>query len=757
MMSSKIPLILLLSVMWTAPGMSHSEAAENILQNPGFEVEDQAGWPTGWWTWSERTHFSLDNNIARYGSKSLRMTVQDPKTYDVLIAQTVPVIPGKSYNISAWIRTENVTGPGAQIFIEWNHRDGYWLGGEWNAQTITGTQEAWQFSGVTGVQIPEEAATSANVYLRLIQGSTGVAWFDDVVVEKQVQPLMRSFVLQPNYRGKVLPGSPSPEIELEITLNPEDHNLTLGQLEIVASLKNKATGDVVVNQNLMALSNTFEVSLDIPSDTPPGDYDLDIGVYKAGEQLAVDTHPIKKLTQEDLSGLTSYIDRHNRFILNGEPFFPIGLYVVQSLSDTSQLDEIANSPFDTLMNYNINGGTDSEIANYLDQLQLRNLKLIFSLKEYIGHGQQDIDTITHKVTTFKNRPAVIGWYMNDEHGLEYLPELEARYRKVGEEDENHPVWSVNWRKYVLIGEAHTTDILGVDPYPIPGAITLVSEMADWAEEAGRGYRPLWLVPQIFDWSDYGREGRPPTREEVRAMTYLAINHGAKGLIYYSYFNIRDDADYETRWEQVKEVTGELDYLKTVFLSTQETNENDITCNNQSIDFRLMREGGTYYLFAVNTNSETIGGVSFQNGLADKPAVVDVLFEADRQIAVNNGSFADDFGPYEVHVYQWKESSLPAIERIRPISREPGEVIRIIGDKFGDTQGDSTVHIGGRTLNSSSPRIKLWSDAKIRIRIPKYNCRWFKGQDFRRVKVWVTVGGVNTNKKNLKVMKPATCQ
>ena len=73
------------------------------------------------------------------------------------------------------------------------------------------------------------------------------------------------------------------------------------------------------------------------------------------------------------AGLTSYIDSHNRFILNGEPFFPLGLFVVQSLTDTSQLDEIANSPFDTLMNYNINNGTGVEIACYLNQLQARNL------------------------------------------------------------------------------------------------------------------------------------------------------------------------------------------------------------------------------------------------------------------------------------------------------------------------------------------------------------------------------------------------
>jgi hypothetical protein len=357
--------------------------------------------------------------------------------------------------------------------------------------------------------------------------------------------------------------------------------------------------------------------------------------------------------------LTSYIDEHNRFILNGEPFFPLGLFVVQSLTDTSQLNEIAKSPFDTLMNYNINNGTKGQISNYLNQLQVRNLKLIFSLKEYIGHGLGDINTITRKVNTFKDHPAIISWYMNDERGPEYLRELDARYQKVRELDDNNPVWSVHWNTDWLIQEAHTTDIVGVDPYPIDNnPITLVSKMADAANKAGK---PLWLVPQIFSWRDYPGDfrapsGRPPTREEMRAMTYLAVNHGAKGLIYYSYFNILDDRNYQKRWKEIKEIASEVDHLRPVLLSIDQTNNNDIVCNNRNIDLKLMREGDIYYLFAVNTRKKAITGVSFGNKQVNKPLIIRVLFENDRQIALNNGNFTDDFGPYEVHVYHWVESS-----------------------------------------------------------------------------------------------------
>jgi hypothetical protein len=147
---------------------------------------------------------------------------------------------------------------------------------------------------------------------------------------------------------------------------------------------------------------------------------------------------------------------------------------------------------------------------------------------------------------------------------------------------------------------------------------------------------------------------------MRAMTYLAVNHGAKGLICYSYFDVLANDDDETRWEESKAIASEIDQLRPVLLSTHQTNDNDIVCNNGNIDFKLMREGdltteggNTYYLMAVNTQNATITGVSFWVNLALKPEKVEVLFEGDRQLALANGSFTDNFGPYEVHVYRWQ--------------------------------------------------------------------------------------------------------
>jgi hypothetical protein len=104
---------------------------------------------------------------------------------------------------------------------------------------------------------------------------------------------------------------------------------------------------------------------------------------------------------------------------------------------------------------------------------------------------------------------------------------------------------------------------------------------------------------------------------------------------------------------------------------------------------------------------------------------------------------------------YDQPGVPVINKILGI-KKPGLIIGIIGTNFGSSQGNSIVHIGPGTFNSSSPRIKLWSDTKVRIRLPNYQCAWFKGQGYRYINVWVTVNGVNSNKRRIKVLKPDTC-
>jgi hypothetical protein len=89
---------------------------------------------------------------------------------------------------------------------------------------------------------------------------------------------------------------------------------------------------------------------------------------------------------------------------------------------------------------------------------------------------------------------------------------------------------------------------------------------------------------------------------------------------------------------------------------------------------------------------------------------------------------------------------PVISRIKNRTCMPGDIITIIGSGFGDTQGDSLIHIGNKIdYDSSSPLIKLWSDTKIRLKI-KRPTRWFERKNGQKVRMWLAVDGVESNKK-----------
>jgi len=103
-----------------------------------------------------------------------------------------------------------------------------------------------------------------------------------------------------------------------------------------------------------------------------------------------------------------------------------------------------------------------------------------------------------------------------------------------------------------------------------------------------------------------------------------------------------------------------------------------------------------------------------------------------------------------------DKPVPIIYELQPISSYPAGIISVFGNNFGDTQGASTLHIANMTFDSGNPRIKFWSDTEIQIKSPNRTCEWFMGKNFRYVSVWLTVNGIDSNIKQLKVLKPNSC-
>ncbi|NMA47752.1 MAG: hypothetical protein GX945_14450 [Lentisphaerae bacterium] len=144
------------------------------LANTGFE--------DGKDNWSFGKTGSLDRDKVRSGEQAACLTVNDPMTDEVYITRKVPVIGGRVYDASCFVKTEDVlskpgrmSSVGAGLIVEWADKNGKWLDSGLYACGIFGTKD-WQLKECKGLRAPLDAGF-ATIFLTL--RGAGKAWFDD--------------------------------------------------------------------------------------------------------------------------------------------------------------------------------------------------------------------------------------------------------------------------------------------------------------------------------------------------------------------------------------------------------------------------------------------------------------------------------------------------------------------------------------------------------------------------------------------------
>jgi hypothetical protein len=314
------------------------------------------------------------------------------------------------------------------------------------------------------------------------------------------------------------------------------------------------------------------------------------------------------------------------------------------------------------------------MLHYLDQIQEHGLKLVYCMNDVYPtatyfdkkkwEGVEGNDAISAAVVAaYKNSPAILAWYLNDELPHKLVPQLEDYYQRTATADPSRPCFIVLCNKSELQYFPTTTDILGVDPYPIPkDPITRVSSFVDKASAAVAGHKPVWLVPQAFGWYQYNskntdrghtpteaelKDGRAPTFEEERCMTYLGLVHGAKGLIYYCYYDMRLLPQYAEMWGWMKKIAGEVKELEPVLLSPEDLGSVKTTPDSDPVHTSLKRANGRLYLLAVNSGAAPCHAQFDLKRVL--PKEVTVMFE-NRTVPARRTKLEADFAPLEVHVY-----------------------------------------------------------------------------------------------------------
>ncbi len=485
---------------------------------------------------------------------------------------------------------------------------------------------------------------------------------------KEKPPLACFHLRRPNYRGWIFPECRAAEVEVAVAA--KEHGYKPQDLRVRLQVQGGGLAHKV-EQPLRSETNRVTIPT---KGLAPGPATLKASLCFRSQELATQTWALRQLTPSDVLALKEYIDGDNRLIVGGKPFFPLGWY--GSVND-EQLTEIADSPFNCLLAYGTDSVPREKMKAFLDLMHSKGLKLVYCMNDvyptatYLaGKGWEGIrenDAIAAAiVAAYRDHPALLAWYLNDELPHALVPQLEDYYRRVQIADPSHPCFIVLCNRHELPHFPQTTDILGVDPYPIPKeSVTRVSSFVMQAQSAVRGTQPVWLVPQAFAWYQYNSKnpdrghvptaeeletGRAPTYEEERCMTYLGLVHGAKGLIYYCYYDLRVLPQYQQMWGWMKSIAEEVTTLAPVLLSTERPGDWNVTPKDTPIESTLMLREGVLYLLAANpTRSARKGGFDVRRRAATE---VKVLFE-NRCLPCTKGRFEDEFAPLAVHVYALK--------------------------------------------------------------------------------------------------------
>lgn len=346
--------------------------------------------------------------------------------------------------------------------------------------------------------------------------------------------------------------------------------------------------------------------------------------------------------------------REDRVILvNGQPFFPFGMYHDSidspdwSTTNTKRLNDLKQiiaAGFNTI-HPQIGGNFDADIT-FLDEA---NRNGIYVLPNFSYARRTEI------VDSYKSHPAILGWNIADD------VDIPANGFSVGGIlDWKSDVKSIDPSRITFVSSVlpnrmesfiNTADVVGFQSYRIDNDPAVLKPLREnyyflyAATEAGkRNNKPIVATLQAFPW-----ENQPPTSRQLRNMTYGALINDVQGILYYSYFykgwELSQNSDL---WNELKSLVTEFKRLEPVLLGGSWKRL------NSGIDDLFAAEWtyqGSVYVVAINTSPTDSIKASIPIPETVTGSIETVFSNRPSGMSLDGGKLTGSIGSEDVHVYR----------------------------------------------------------------------------------------------------------
>ena len=363
-------------------------------------------------------------------------------------------------------------------------------------------------------------------------------------------------------------------------------------------------------------------------------------------------------------------------LIDGKPFFPIGIYGVKKAEFNAwnfdrACGDLKAAGFNTMHSYG-----DNRNPEFLAAVRKYGL-MMWSDSRHAVRGDTWVEE------TGRHEPTLLSWYIGDDTAMNTKPyELLDRQEAARMLDGTR----ITCQADVVHGGARKTDYQDFVPYSdvlLPelyffystnrsdnaSCVAYVIRDMDRARadavKYGQG-RPkgLWPILQAFNGRSWRRY---PDPDELYATSFAALIHGATGITWFHYAGElcpergrRYSGAFQTQkdWATMTNLTTRIAALAPVFLERTPPQpkapevvggEKLNPLGKPSVSVLVKKHEGSTYVFAVNASPKPARARIFA---PVKDGEGSVAWEK-RKVKAAGGAFEDDFKGFGVHVYRFQ--------------------------------------------------------------------------------------------------------